>query len=104
VILWNCIECTRISHEKKAAPHQVRAEVWMSLIHGSTGLLYFVHEFKPTFNEHALLHDPQMLAAVTAIDRQIRESGLQACPRLRPVPAPGHPPRCAQAPPSARGR
>jgi hypothetical protein len=45
----------------------------MSLIHGSMGLLYFVHEWNPRFNEHALLDDPEMLPAVTAINRQIRE-------------------------------
>jgi hypothetical protein len=44
----------------------------MSLIHGSRGLIYFVHEFKPRFNEHALLDDPEMLTAVTGINRQIR--------------------------------
>ncbi len=72
--VWNCIECTHISNPKaKATPHQVRAEVWMSLVHGSRGLIYFVHQFKPRFNEHALLDDPEMLAAVTAINAQIRE-------------------------------
>lgn len=72
--VWNCIECTHISNaEKKATPRQVRAEVWMSLIHGSRGLIYFVHQFKPTFKEAALLDDPEMLAAVTAINRQIQE-------------------------------
>ena len=72
--VWNCIECTHISNEKaKATPHQVKAEVWMSLIHGSMGIVWFVHEFKPKFNEHALLDDPEMLAAVTAINREIRE-------------------------------
>jgi hypothetical protein len=71
-IVWNCIECTRISAEIKATPHQVRAEVWMSLIHGSRGIIYFVHEWKPKFNEHALLDDPEMLAAVTALNAQIR--------------------------------
>jgi hypothetical protein len=71
-IVWNCIECTRISQpQKKATPHQVRAEVWMSLIHGSRGLIYFVHEWQPRFNESALLSDPEMLAAVTAINQQI---------------------------------
>ncbi|HLK60935.1 MAG TPA: hypothetical protein VKU00_30505 [Chthonomonadaceae bacterium] len=69
--VWNCIECTRISGERKATPRQVRAEVWMALIHGSRGLVYFVHQFKPTFDEHALLDDPEMLKAVTAINRQI---------------------------------
>jgi hypothetical protein len=73
-IVWNCIECSRISNEKaKATPHQVRAEVWMALVHGAKGLIYFVHQFKPTFNEHALLDDPELLPAVTAINRQVLE-------------------------------
>jgi hypothetical protein len=45
----------------------------MSLIHGSRGLIYFVHQFKPRFNEHALLNDPEMLPAVTALNKQITE-------------------------------
>jgi len=74
-VVWNCIECTRISNAglKKATPHQVKCEVWMSIIHGSMGLVYFVHEWQPKFNESALLDDPQMLAAVTAINRQVTE-------------------------------
>jgi hypothetical protein len=73
-IVWNCIECTRISNpQHKPTPQQVRCEVWMSLIHGSMGLIYFVHEWQPRFNESALLSDPNMLAAVTGINRQIRE-------------------------------
>lgn len=43
----------------------------MALIHGSRGLIYFVHQFKPKFDEHALLDDPEMLAGVTALNRQI---------------------------------
>jgi hypothetical protein len=71
-IVWNCIECTRIQNPtNKATPQQVRCEVWMSIIHGSMGLIYFVHEWEPRFNESALLSDPQMLSAVTAINRQI---------------------------------
>jgi hypothetical protein len=73
-LVWNCIECSRISDPRaKASPAQVKAEVWMALVHGSRGLIYFVHQFKPSFNEHALLDDPEMLAAVTAVNRQIRE-------------------------------
>jgi hypothetical protein len=73
--VWNCIECTRIQNkqQRKATPAQVRGEVWMSLIHGSTGLIYFVHEWQPKFDEAALLHDPEMLAAVTQINHQIAE-------------------------------
>ncbi len=73
-VVWNCIECTRIHNPKtKATPHQVRCEVWMSIVHGSMGLIYFVHEWEPRFNESALLSDPDMLAAVTDINRQITE-------------------------------
>jgi len=73
-IIWNCLECTHIGEaDKKATPHQVRAETWMGLIHGSTGLIYFVHQFAPEFKEWALLDDPEMLAAVTATNQQIKE-------------------------------
>ena len=71
-VVWNCIECTRIKNpQSKATAHQVRCEVWMSIIHGSMGLIYFVHEWEPKFNESALLSDPEMLSAVSAINRQI---------------------------------
>lgn len=43
----------------------------MAIIHGSRGLIYFVHQFKPLFNAHALLDDPVTLRAVTALNREI---------------------------------
>ena len=43
----------------------------MSIIHGSMGMIYFVHEWQPRFNESALLSDAQMLSAVTEINQQI---------------------------------
>jgi len=71
-IAWNCLECTRISNpDRKPTPLEVRCEAWMSLIQGSRGLIYFVHQFKPTFREAALLDDPEMLGAVTALNGQI---------------------------------
>jgi hypothetical protein len=73
-VVWNCIECTRISNKQtKATPRQVKCEVWMSIIHGSMGIIYFVHEWQPRFNESALLSDKQMLSAVTKINKQIAE-------------------------------
>jgi hypothetical protein len=72
-VVWNCIECTRISNvETKPTPAQVRTEVWMSLIYGSRGLIYFVHQFQPVFREAALLDDAEMLAAVKTLNRQIQ--------------------------------
>jgi hypothetical protein len=72
--VWNCIECTHISNpDAKATPQEVKAEVWMSLVRGSRGIIYFCHQFKPTSIEAGLLADPEMLAAVTAINKQIHE-------------------------------
>ena len=72
--VWSCIECTRISNlQVKPTPAQVRSEVWMAIIRGARGLIYFCHQFEPEFREAALLDDPDMLAAVTAINRQIQE-------------------------------
>ena len=71
---WNCIECTRIQNrDVKPTPAQVRAEVWLSIIHGSRGIIYFVHEWQPKFNEKALLDDAEMLQAVTETNHQIRD-------------------------------
>ena len=72
-IVWNCIEASRIDNEKvKPTPAQVKTEVWMSLIHGSTGLIYFVHQFKPRFSEASLLQDADLLAGITAVNKQIQ--------------------------------
>jgi hypothetical protein len=77
-IVWNCIECTHISNPNaKATPQQVRAEVWMSLVRGSRGLIYFVHQFKPNFIEAGLLADKAMVDKVTETNLQIQ--------RLAPV-------------------
>lgn len=71
-IVWNCIECSRISNVSvKPTPEQVRAEVWMSLIKGSRGIIYFVHQFEPTFKEASLLDDKELLPAVTKLNQQI---------------------------------
>jgi len=71
-VVWNCLECTAISSENhRPTPQNLRSEAWMSLIHGSQGLIYFVHEWKPKFVEAGLLKDPEMLAAATALNRQI---------------------------------
>ncbi len=70
--VWNCLECTRISNvSRKPTPHEVKAEAWMSIIHGSRGLIYFVHQFKPVFREPALLDDAEMLTAVGRLNHQI---------------------------------
>ena len=72
-VVWNCIETTHISNvNAKATPAQVKAEVWMSIIHGSRGLIYFAHEFKPKFIEAGLLADEEMAKGVGEINAQIK--------------------------------
>jgi len=72
--VWNCIECTHISNPKvKPTPQQVKAEVWMAIVHGSQGLVYFCHQFQPKFIEAGLLADEEMARAVGEINRQVRE-------------------------------
>ena len=72
--VWTCIECTHISNAAvKPTPEQVRAEVWMAIIHGARGIVYFSHQFEPRFVEAGLLEDAQMMAAVGRLNGQIQE-------------------------------
>jgi hypothetical protein len=72
--VWCCIETTRINNpDRKPTPEQVRSEVWMALIHGAKGIIYFAHEFKPKFIEAGLLADDAMARAVADINTRIRE-------------------------------
>lgn len=85
-VIWNCIECSRISNpEKKPTPAQLRSEVWMSLIAGSQGIIYFVHQFKPTFQEASVFSDPELLAEVTRVNQSI----TQLAPVLNSTSLPG---------------
>jgi hypothetical protein len=69
--VWSWIECTSINGGTRPAPAQVKAEVWMALIHGAKGIGYFCHSFAPTFKEAAWLSDAEMKPAITAINQRI---------------------------------
>ncbi|MDG3005024.1 hypothetical protein [Paludisphaera mucosa] len=72
--VWCCIETTRIDNEaRKATPAEIRSEVWMALIRGAKGLVYFAHQFKPTFIEAGLLADEAVAREVAATNRRIHE-------------------------------
>ena len=87
-VVWNCIETTHISNEHtKPTPAQVRSEVWMSLIHGSRGIIYFAHEFKPRFIEAGLLADGEMAKGVGAINAQVRDLAPALNAPAEPLPA-----------------
>ena len=72
--VWACIEASRIGNQAvKPTPAQIKSEVWMAIISGARGLIYFVHQFEPEFKEASLLDDPELLKAVTDINAQIRQ-------------------------------
>jgi hypothetical protein len=72
-IVWNIIEGSRNeSTGNRPTPQSLRTEAWMSIIHGSRGIIYFVHLFSPTFAEAGVLNDPELLAGMTALHKEIQ--------------------------------
>jgi hypothetical protein len=69
--VWNWIESSAIQGDRKPSPAQIRAEVWMSIIHGSMGIGYFCHQFKPVEDAAAPLHDPETRQALAAINGEV---------------------------------
>ena len=70
--VWNAIETTALDPNTAVTPAQVRAEVWMSLVHGSRGIVYFVHEFAPTFREDGIFRHLDVVQEVTKVNQLIR--------------------------------
>lgn len=71
-VLWNFVECTSIHDPAlKATPEQVRAEVWIALVHGSRGIVWFVHQFQPELDTTALFKDRAMMAMVQRINAEV---------------------------------
>ncbi len=72
-IVWNVIETAHINSDARPTVEQIESEVWMSLVHGSMGIVYFVHEWVPQFREAALLFYPEIRAGVSRINHEILE-------------------------------
>ncbi|MGL3105066.1 hypothetical protein [Bradyrhizobium sp. BR 1432] len=70
--VWMAIETTALDPTRRPTAAEVRAEIWMALIHGATGIFYFVHEFKPTFREDAIFRYPDIVEEVTRTNQLIR--------------------------------
>jgi len=67
------LEASSINGAVRPTPHQLRAEVWMSLIHGAAGVQYFCHQIEPSFSETDCLDDAATAAALTQINAQLLE-------------------------------
>ncbi len=66
------IEASSIRGLPRPTPHELRAEVWMSLIHGAAGVQYFCHRMEP-LNETDCLDDDETAAALTSLNRELLE-------------------------------
>lgn len=77
-ILWNFVETSDINGNGiQATPQEIRAEAWMSIIHGSRGLIYFIHGKTSLydFDPRAMLRpeNADRLAAFTQINMEIHQ-------------------------------
>jgi len=70
--VWMAIETTALDPARRPTAAEVRSEVWMALIHGATGLFYFVNEFKPDSRADAIFRHPDIVDQVTKTDRTIQ--------------------------------
>jgi hypothetical protein len=70
-VIWNFIEGAAINGGAVPTYAQLHAEVWMSLIHGSQGIVYFVDQFEPKFREDGIFNFPTVVRAVASINSQI---------------------------------
>ena len=71
-IVWNFIETTHINHPTdRPTASQIKTEVWMSIIHGSMGIMYFVHEWEPEFREAGIFEYPEIVEGVRDINSEV---------------------------------
>ena len=71
--VWAIIEASALDPKMPVQSAQLRAEVWMALIHGARGIVYFVHEFEPRFREDAIFGHPDLAREAAALDKEIAE-------------------------------
>lgn len=73
--VWCWIETTKIHDRspRKPTPAEVKAEIWMALIHGANGYGFFCHSFTkdPPPDEAAFLHDEEMMSAMKEVNMQV---------------------------------
>ena len=70
--VWACIETAHVHNATvRPTPAQVRTEVWQAIACGADGIIYFAHEFAPTFVEAGLLAHRDVCTEVAKINREV---------------------------------
>lgn len=71
--VWAVIGASPVKNaEAVVDPARIRSQVWMSIIKGARGIIYFVHQFEPRFVEAYWLNRPQLAEAITRINARVR--------------------------------
>ncbi len=71
--LWTDFETTTIAAGTSSGPtpKQTASEVWLAIIHGANGIIYFLDSWNPSFREDAIFENQAMVDGVTGLDAQI---------------------------------
>jgi hypothetical protein len=69
--VWTTIETTALDPARPIKQAEVRAEVWMALIRGAQGIVYFVHEWAGGLREDGIFRHPDVVREVARLDRTI---------------------------------
>jgi len=67
------IQASRVDASGRPTPEQIKAQVWMSIVHRAAGIQYYCHQIEPTVEETNCLNDGPTADALEAINRQILE-------------------------------
>ena len=67
------VQASRIGEQRRPTPAQIRAQVWMSIVHRAAGVQYYCHQQRPTVVETDCLDDVPTLAALRQINTQLYE-------------------------------
>ncbi|WP_334128569.1 hypothetical protein [Sneathiella sp.] len=71
--VWSVIEASGVSNPDLApSGDDVRRLVWLSIIHGARGIIYFVHQFRPYFIEASLLQNEALSRDIAAINARLQ--------------------------------
>lgn len=71
--VWTAIGASRVKNARApVAPEDIRAQVWMSIIRGSRGIIYFVHEFEPRFKEASWFDDPPLAESMARLNAEVQ--------------------------------
>jgi hypothetical protein len=67
------VQASLIGEQRRPTPAQIRAQVWMSIVHRAAGVEYYCHQQRPTVVETDCIDDAPSLAALRQINTQLRD-------------------------------